>query len=78
MSKLVGVWNLTASENWEEYMKEIGVGMIMRKTAASIKPTVTIENTGANWNVKLSSTFKSSEMPFTDGVQFEESKNHLF
>lgn len=73
MSKLIGTWNLTSSENWEEYMKEVGVGMIMRKTAASIKPTVTIENNGSNWNIKLASTFKSSELPFVDGVQFEES-----
>ena len=25
MSKLVGVWDLTESENWDEYLKAIGI-----------------------------------------------------
>ena len=73
MSKLVGVWDVSSSENWEEYLKEIGVGMVMRKTAGSVKPTVTLENSGDEWTMKVSSTLKSSELKFTVGVQFEES-----
>ncbi len=53
-------------------MKELGVGMITRKAAGSIKPTVTITNNSNNWSIKLSSTFKSSEMNFTEGVEFDE------
>lgn len=73
MSKLVGVWDVSSSENWDEYLKEIGVGMVMRKTAGSVKPTVTLENSGDEWTMKVSSTLKSSELKFTVGVQFEES-----
>ena len=25
MSKLVGVWDLTESENWDEYLKALGI-----------------------------------------------------
>ena len=75
MSKLVGVWDLTSSDKWDEYLKEIGVGMIMRKTAGSIKPTVTLEASGSDWTMKLASSLKSSELKFTEGVEFEESKH---
>jgi hypothetical protein len=73
MSQLVGVWDVVSSENWDEYLKEIGVGMVMRKTAGSLKPTVTLENSGDQWNMKVSSSLKSSELSWTVGVQFEES-----
>ena len=74
MSKLVGVWDLVESENWEEYLKAMGAGFVARKAAASMKPTVTITNEGSNWHIKMNSTFKNSETKFTDGVAFEESK----
>ena len=74
MSQLVGVWDLVSSENWDEYLKEIGVGMVMRKTAGSIRPTVTLENFGDQWNMKVRFSLKSAELSYwTVGVQFEES-----
>lgn len=78
MSKLVGVWNLVESENWDEYLKTMGVGYITRKAAGTIKPTLTISNEGNNWTLKLTSTFKNSETNFTDGVAFDESKVSFF
>ena len=48
-SKLVGSWELISSENFDEYMKEIGVNIMQRKIAATIKPNVIISNVGDNW-----------------------------
>lgn len=30
-SKFVGKWNLVSSENFDDYMKEVGVGLMTRK-----------------------------------------------
>ena len=72
MSKLVGSWDLVSSEHFEEYMKEIGVGMMQRKIAATVKPRVVISNIGDDWVLRLESTLRTSETKFTDGVEFHE------
>jgi hypothetical protein len=74
MSALVGKWDFESSENFEEYMKEIGVGFATRKLGASVKPTLIISQSGQDWSLKLESTLKNSETKFTDGVEFEEGK----
>ena len=71
-SKLIGTWDLESSDNFDEYMKELGVGFILRKTANSIKPTSIVAFDGAKWSIKLQSTFKNSETIFEDGVPFDE------
>jgi hypothetical protein len=73
MSRLVGTWDFESSENWEEFMKELGVGMIMRKAAAAIKPTIIIENNGNQWTLKMQSTLKNMEAHVTEGVEHDES-----
>jgi hypothetical protein len=52
----------------------MGVGFVLRKTAASLKPTVTIINDGDNWKISTVTTFRSLEVSFVDGVEFEEGK----
>lgn len=74
MSKLIGTWDLETSEKFDEYMKELGVGFLMRKTGAAMKPTVIIAKDNDTWTIKVNSTFKSSEIVFKDCVEFEESK----
>ena len=71
-SKLVGRWDLAGSENFEEYMSEIGVGWLTRKIGASAKPTNIITKDGDKWVIRTESTFKNSEIKFTDGVEFDE------
>jgi fatty acid-binding protein 3 len=70
------------SEIGNEYINKVnhllnifikGVGLIMRKAGGSVKPTVIISNNGNQWTIKLQSTFKNSEISFTEGVEFNES-----
>jgi len=72
VSALVGKWNLTDSENFDEFLKELGVGMTWRKLASSSKPTVTITNDGDNWTLKTSTMLKTSEIKFEIGKEFTE------
>jgi len=72
VSALIGKWNLTESENFDEFLKEMGVGMTWRKLASSSKPTVTITNEGDNWSLKTSTLLKNSEIKFEIGKEFTE------
>jgi len=72
MSQFVGSWNLQSSENFDEYMKAVGVGAIMAKLGSTAKPTLTITIDGDNWVMKSETTFKTSKVEFKLGVEFDE------
>jgi hypothetical protein len=72
MSKLNGSWSMVKSENFEDYLKAVGVGYVIRKLAAQSKPTLQIINCNKAWSIKMFSSFKSMESTFTEGKPFEE------
>nr|WPK49592.1 FABP1 [Echiniscoides sigismundi] len=59
-----GKYKLESSENFEEYMKSIGVGLVMRKLGNTAKPELTIWKDGDLWTMKSSTTFKAYEQKF--------------
>jgi len=71
-SEFVGTWNLAGSENFDDYMKKCGVGLVTRKTAASLKPTQIISVSGDTITIKTQSTFKTTEVSFKLGETFDE------
>lgn len=68
---LVGDWKLTASENWDEFLKENGIGWWKRIVINKLKPDVFITNEGKNWVISAKSTFKNIHTEYTEGVEFE-------
>ncbi|XP_027748870.1 fatty acid-binding protein 5 [Empidonax traillii] len=68
----LGKWCLVSSEGFEEYMKELGVGMAMRKMGSMAKPDVYIIKDGDTITMKTESTFKTSQFSFKLGEKFEE------
>ncbi|CAO4362173.1 unnamed protein product [Caenorhabditis nigoni] len=70
--EFVGRWKLVHSENFEEYMKEVGVGLITRKAAANLKPTLEIKVDGDVWHSNQYSTFKNTTLSFKLGEEFNE------
>ncbi|KFP00636.1 Myelin P2 protein [Calypte anna] len=68
----LGKWCLISSEGFEDYMKELGVGMAMRKMGSMAKPDVYIIKDGDTITVKTESTFKTSQFSFKLGEKFEE------
>ncbi|CAG0918462.1 unnamed protein product [Notodromas monacha] len=70
---MVGKWKLVKSENFDEYMKAVGVGMVTRKLANSATPVVDITKvTDDTFNIITSTTFKTTELKFKLNEEFEE------
>jgi len=98
---ITGTYKLTKSENFEEYMKAIGVGMfiiknsgknasrefikkfiflkglVMRKMASTATPQTEITNTGDDWTIKTSTTFKTTGMFRSDSNSTQSSEYNI-
>ncbi|XP_077006633.1 fatty acid-binding protein, heart [Tamandua tetradactyla] len=68
----LGTWKLVDSQKFDDYMKSLGVGFATRQMAAMTKPTTIIEQDGDTITIKTQSTFKSTEISFKLGVEFDE------
>ncbi|XP_036596911.1 fatty acid-binding protein, adipocyte-like [Trichosurus vulpecula] len=68
----VGTWKLISSENFDEYMKEVGVGFATRKVAGMAKPSVIISVQGDVIRIRSESSFKNTEFSFKLGQEFDE------
>ncbi|XP_073948187.1 fatty acid-binding protein, muscle-like isoform X2 [Choristoneura fumiferana] len=66
---------LTTSENFEEYLVFIGKGYLHRKAARSLRQEHWLtKNDDGTYTFSFSSPLTSSEMTFTPGEEFEETK----
>ncbi|XP_034373063.1 fatty acid-binding protein 12 [Arvicanthis niloticus] len=72
VDQLQGTWKSVSCENFENYMKELGVGRASRKLGCLAKPTVTISTDGDLITIKTKSIFKNKEISFKLGEEFEE------
>ncbi|CAF4578348.1 unnamed protein product [Rotaria sp. Silwood1] len=69
---LKGSWDYVDGENFDAYMKEIGVGMIMRMTAKGVKPRLIISENNGTWTLRTESSIKTLSSDFVPGVEFDE------
>nr|XP_036875246.1 fatty acid-binding protein 5-like [Manis javanica] len=72
IQEFVGRWLLVESKGFDEYMKEVGVGMALRKVGAMAKPDCIISSDGKNLTIKTESTLKTSQFSCNLGEKFEE------
>ncbi|CAB03391.2 Fatty acid-binding protein homolog 8 [Caenorhabditis elegans] len=72
MKEFIGRWKLVHSENFEEYLKEIGVGLLIRKAASLTSPTLEIKLDGDTWHFNQYSTFKNNKLAFKIREKFVE------
>ncbi|XP_051472461.1 fatty acid-binding protein, intestinal isoform X1 [Apus apus] len=70
---LNGTWKIDRNENYEKFMEAMGVNMMKRKLGAHDNMKLTIQQDGNNFTVKESSNFRTIEITFTLGVNFEYS-----
>ncbi|XP_072913472.1 fatty acid binding protein 7, brain, b [Hemitrygon akajei] len=68
----VGTWKLTESENFDSYMKAVGVSFATRQVGNVTKPTIVISKEGDTVTLKTLSTFKNTEISFKLGEEFDE------
>ncbi|XP_069486410.1 fatty acid-binding protein, intestinal-like [Ambystoma mexicanum] len=68
-----GTWKVERSENYDKFMEAMGVNIMKRKLAAHDNLKNTIQQTGDNFSVKESSTFRTIEINYTLGVPFDYS-----
>lgn len=69
-----GEFKLANSDNYGEFLKEIGTSLTTRKLAESNRPTVRIAHSdGGEWTIKTIA-FKNSEIRFKLGEEFEEQR----
>ncbi|CAF0828657.1 unnamed protein product [Brachionus calyciflorus] len=69
---LLGDWKLVSSENFEDLMKELGVGLVMRKLGSTTKPNVKFVKEGDDWTFSTVSTLKSQHLKYKLDEEFEE------
>ena len=72
MAACTGKYKLTQSENFEEFMKALGVGLVTRKLGNKSTPTVTVTEEGGEYTFKQESLVKTSEIKFKLGQEFDE------
>jgi len=65
-------YKLEKSENFGDYMKALGVNMMLRQVGNSIYPTVELTKNGDEYTFSTSSTFKNTAIKFKEGEEFEE------
>ncbi|NWZ68234.1 MYP2 protein, partial [Acrocephalus arundinaceus] len=70
--RFVGTWKLISSENFDGYMKELGVGLATRKLGGLARPDVIISMKGDIVTIRTESTFKNTIISFKLGQQFDE------
>jgi len=68
-------YKLDRSENFDEFLKELGVNFVVRKMAGSTTSTVELVDEGNNnYSFNTVSSFRSSSVKFQPGVEFIESR----
>uniref|UniRef100_A0AAQ6IJM9 Fatty acid binding protein 7, brain, a n=1 Tax=Anabas testudineus TaxID=64144 RepID=A0AAQ6IJM9_ANATE len=65
-------WKLVDSQNFDEYMKSLGVGFATRQVGIVTKPTVVISQDGDKVVVKTLSAFRNTEISAKLGEEFDE------
>jgi len=68
----IGTWKMVSSDNFDEYMKSVGVNVLVAKIGGSLKPTMIISREGDTWTLKSESTFKNHKVDFKIGAEFDE------
>ncbi|XP_062255695.1 fatty acid binding protein 4b [Platichthys flesus] len=72
VDQFVGTWTLSTSENFDDYMKAIGVGFATRQMGNMVKPNLVISVDAGVVSMKSESTFKNTEIKFKLDEEFDE------
>ncbi|XP_078504581.1 fatty acid-binding protein, brain-like [Lissotriton helveticus] len=68
----IGTWKLVETVNFDEYMKVLGVAFATRQMGNVTKPSQIISKDGDKVKIRTESTFKTTEIIFKLGEEFNE------
>lgn len=75
MAEFAGEYTFVSSENFDEFLKALGVNFLLRKTVGALKPTFIIKaEEDGSIVFKSVSTFKTTETKFKLDEEFEEKR----
>jgi fatty acid-binding protein 3 len=74
MTDFTGKYKLTNSENFDEFLKELGVNFVLRNLAKTSTPVVEITKDDDTYSLKTTTAIKNSEIKFKLGEEFEEAR----
>ncbi|XP_039611429.1 retinoid-binding protein 7-like isoform X5 [Polypterus senegalus] len=72
-----GTYNMISNENFESYMRALGIDFATRKIANLLKPQKVIEQNGDFFRMKTISSFRNYSTEFTVGTEYEEETKGL-
>merc|ERR1711913_165150 len=72
MVQMTGTYTRVSEGNYEEVLKVLNVGFMLRKAALASTPTMTITEAGGQWNMITKTTMKSIDLKFRLGEEFDE------
>ena len=67
MEAFKGKYTRTSAEKYEEFLKEMNVGYLLRKAATISTPTLEVSESDGVWTIKTSTTLKTMELKFKVG-----------
>ncbi|XP_065168834.1 fatty acid-binding protein, liver isoform X2 [Atheta coriaria] len=65
-------YKLNTSENFDEFMKALGVGLVTRKMGNAVSPVVELKQDGDEYTLTSNSTFKNVTTKFKLGEQMDD------
>jgi len=74
MTDFIGKYKLTNSENFDEFLKELGVNFVLRNLAKTSTPVIEISKDDDTYTLKTTTAIKNSEIKFKLGEEFEEAR----
>ena len=72
MNAFLGKYIRTAAGKYEEFLKEMNVGILLRKAVTMSSPVMEITKDGDQWNIKTFTTLKTMELKFKLDEEFDE------
>ncbi|KRX58333.1 Fatty acid-binding -like protein 6 [Trichinella sp. T9] len=70
--KFIGKYRFVSSENFDEFMKALGVNYLLRKIANAASPIVELSLDRDVWTLRNISTFRTLEISFRLGEEVDE------
>ena len=71
-SFISGTFTQTSAEGYENVLKALNVGFMLRQAALASTPIMTISEAGGRWSIITKTSMKSLETNFRLGEEFEE------